>query len=196
MGAQAQISGFVRWLLTWPILVIVALNIENTVSDAGYSTVINQHWKEAYPVLKEAYVYATSGYVLYPALVLLGATIYEWIAFMSNRMESDGSAYQRWLVKQSAENLAIAFRKKGIVRRTIKPDREIRRFNRRLTQFDLPAVPESFSDDEEVNKAFGSYLLLINKGHFDHARQFIQAAILTLDSELQSLPDIERKTPL
>lgn len=186
MGAKSKIAGFVRWVLTWPILVIIALNIENAVSEAGYSTIFNWRWAEDQPMLTGIYDVATSGWILYPILVLFGAILYEWVVYTSNRMEAPGSSYQKWLVCWLAETMSAAFLKRGISRRSIKPDRDITRFNNRLAQFDLPPVPVDFTGPEEHNREISSYLMLITKGQFDHARQFIMGINLETDSAPQS----------
>ena len=196
MGAQAKIGAFVRWLLTWPALVVFALNIENAISKAGYGTIIDQHWKDALPVLKDAYGATTSAWVLYPALIILGAVIYEWIRTLSNRMEADGSAYQLWLVRQQAESLSAAFRKEGVFRRLAKPSQEIPRLNNRLEKLNLPPIPTDFNEREQPNQVVSVYLLLLSKGHVDDALAFILNANPIASASRQSPQGTESETPL
>lgn len=185
MQTQSKIAAFVRWILTWPVLVIMALNIENATSEAGYATIINQHWKDTFPMLKVIYGYATSSWVLYPALIFFGASLYEWIAFTSNRMEADGSRHQKWLITSNADNMAAAFFRKGLARASIRPERDLVKMNNRLEKFNLPKIPLSFENDQNINNIFGSYLTIISKGQFDHARQFIEQSNLERDGEHQ-----------
>ena len=163
------------------MLVILALNLENAASQAGYGSVVNRHWKEASPVLRGIYEFVTAGYILYPTLILTGAVLYEWIGYTSTRMETRGSAYQRWLISTNAEAYATAFFGPGFTRRSIKPDRDLVRMNERLAGCDMPLVAETFDQSDEVNAAYGSYLVLLAKGQWHHARRFIESANLDLD---------------
>ena len=181
MQTQSRISAFVRWVLSWPVLVILALNLENTASQAGYGSVINQHWKQASPMLRGIYDFATAGYVLYPALILTGAVLYEWIGYTSTRMEADGSVYQRWLIATNADAYATAFFGPGFTRRSIRPNRDLVKMNKRLAGFAMPLVPETFDHDDETNALYGSYLSLIAKGQWHHAKSFIESANLGSD---------------
>ena len=185
MGAQAKIGAFGRWVLTWPALVVFALNIENATSEAGYATIINQHWKDTQPVLKEIYEAATSAWVLYPSLILLGAVIYEWVRHTSNRMEADGSAYRKMLVRMQAESLANAFKKDGLSRKLSKSGSEIPLINRRLLALNLPSIPPDFSGDDQLNLRTSIYLLLIARGHDDEAIAYLGNASQSTGSEPQ-----------
>jgi len=185
MGLQAKIASTVRWVITWPVLVIIALNIENAISEAGYGTIINQHWKDTAPVLNGIYAAATSPWIWNPTLIILGAVAYEWVTHTVIKIESDGSNFQRWLVKQGAENLASAFMRNGLFRRMTN-GREIEKLNRRLSAFNLPTIPPEIGADEADNATVGSYLALVAQGQFAHARTFLTAATLDLDSETQS----------
>lgn len=181
MGIQSKIGSFVRWALTWPVLVIVALNLENAASEAGYSMVINRHWKDTVPVLSELYSWAVSPLIWYPALIFWGAAIYEWVRHLSNEMEAKGSRYRIWLLKMIAESAAPAFLKNGLARKMIKKDRDLTVLNARLAGADLPQVPITFSDDESVNAIYGSYLTLVANRQFEHAKAFLEQANLTRD---------------
>jgi hypothetical protein len=136
-----NLGRFVRWALTWPLLVIVALNLENAALQAGYSTIIQKHWREASPMLNDFYSFATSHWIWYPTIFLLGATAYEWVTHTVNKMEKSGSSFQRWLLKNKADLLAPAFSKVGFSRRTITADKEIgllERFSSRLNRKGIP----------------------------------------------------------
>lgn len=170
---QKRLGQFIRWLLTWPILVVLALNINNSATKAGYGSVIDQHWKDALPVLKDLYDLATSTWLWYPTLVLTGAVCYEWIVYTIKRCETDGSGFQRWLVQRNAETFSPAFLKKGFTRRNVKPDVNFYKLNSRLVQFDMPLLPPDYDESEEINAVYGSYLLLLSKGQFAHAKAFI-----------------------
>jgi hypothetical protein len=177
-----NLGRFVRWALTWPLLVIVALNLENAAAQAGYSTIIQQHWRDASLMLNEIYSYATSPWIWYPTIFLLGATVYEWVTHTIDKMERDGSGFQKWLLKSKADLVAPAFSKAGLSRKTITADKEIALLNRRLSAFALPIVPMDFEASEAVNQCYGSYLVLISKGSFEHAKAFIQSQAALLQS--------------
>jgi hypothetical protein len=177
-----NLGRFVRWALTWPLLVIVALNLENAALQAGYSTIIQKHWREASPMLNDFYSFATSHWIWYPTIFLLGATAYEWVTHTVNKMEKSGSSFQRWLLKNKADLLAPAFSKVGFSRRTITADKEIGLLNKRLEAFSLPTVPVNFDVSEPVNECYGSYLVLVSKGNFAHAKAFIQSQAALLQS--------------
>lgn len=170
---RKQLGSFVRWFITWPILVILALNIENAAGSAGVATIINQHWKDAFPMLNEIYQFATSPLVLYPALIIFGAIFYEWAAYTLQRADKHGSKFQRWLITTNADTLSSAFLRNGLYRKAIKADQELPKMNLRLLAFDMPTLPENFQNDERINSIYGTYLLILAKGNFHHAKSFI-----------------------
>lgn len=177
MGIQSKVSGAIRWLVTWPILVVTALNIENATSKAGYDTLINQHWKDSVPVLNEIYSWATSAWIWYPTLIILGAVLYEWTGYHLKKMERTDSGVRRWMLKTGAESLASGFLRPGLFRK-MTHEGEIERVNERLAAFGLPTVSNAISDDEAINAMYGSYLALIAQGQFEHARRFLEAALV------------------
>ncbi len=167
------IRGTMRRAITWTALVIVSLNIESAVSKAGYDTVIDHHWRDVFPMVKLIHSILTSPWLWYPTLLLIGALTYEWLIYVSDQMDKPRSPYQRWLISSNANTLAAAFLSDGIYRRTVKPDREIAKMNRRLADFGLPLVPSDFNNIESVNQAYGSYLTLLAKDQAELAIQLI-----------------------
>ncbi|HEY1606007.1 MAG TPA: hypothetical protein VGF77_10475 [Allosphingosinicella sp.] len=174
MSIRAKIGTVTRWA-TWPILVVVGFNIENAASQAGYGILINQHWKDSIPMLKTAYEMASSPFITYPSLMLLGASLYEWIARIVDKAELPGRGFQRWLIKFNSDVTSGVFLKNGYYRRTMKPA-DLKTMNRRLGTCGLPLIPETFKD-ERLNGIYGSYLALLAKGRFEHAQEFIKGQI-------------------
>jgi hypothetical protein len=70
--------------------------------------------------------------------------------------------------------MSAAFLTKGYFRKSLKLE-QTQKMNRRLLACGLPQVPETFSENEELNKVYGSYFALLSKGQFEHAREFIEA---------------------
>jgi len=173
MSARSTIRAIVRWA-TWPLAVVIAFNIENAAKQAGYGSLISDHWKESIPVLSDIYQASIVPWVIYPALVLLGAVIYEWIIRTVEKAERPGGGFQRWLIKFKADIMASAFLKNGYYRKTMKGE-EVQKMNRRLQGCGLPLIPETFSEDEAVNQIYGSYMILLSKGQFAHAEEFIRS---------------------
>ena len=171
MSVRAKIATAIRWA-TWPVLVIVGLNIENAARQAGYATLISEHWKDSIPVVSEAYDLASTSWVIYPALMFLGAGTYAWVARIAERAERPGGAFQRCLIRINCDSLATAFFKKGFVRKRAKPE-EIEKINRKLVACSLTPVPVTFSKNEELNRVYGSYCALLSKGQFEHAEEFL-----------------------
>lgn len=184
MGLRTGIRKFVRWVLTWPLLVIVALNLENVASEAGYSNFIVQQWRQTSPMIMELYSWATAPWITYPTVFLSGMMAYEWIGYVAIKMERDGSTYQRWLVRIGADNLTAAFSKAGFTRKTIKPETDLVLMNKRLAAFDLTQLPLDFDRDEDHNRIYASYLALIAKGEFGHAQSFILSQIAILNAHV------------
>ena len=178
MGFQTKIAGFVRWVLTWPVLVVIALNLENATSEAGYATIINQHWKDAFPLLRDLYALAMSPWIWYPALIFAGAVLYEWVRYTSNKMEAKGSRYRLWLLKLAADGASPAFLRNGLTRKLIKQERDLGVLNARLAMCELPHVPTEIGDDERVNVSYGIYLTLVGRGLIDHAKEFLSRSNL------------------
>jgi hypothetical protein len=189
---RKKLGQFIRWITTWPLLVILALNIESSATQAGYSTIINHHWKAVFPMMKEIYDWATSPWILYSTIFILGASAYEWVVYTISRAESEGSNFQKWIIKIGSDNLRNAFYINGLARKTTKPDQEIIKMNNRLASFNMPLIPSDFSLPEEINKLYASYLLLLSTGEFEHAKTFIESQEILL----QSHSSIEVKTPL
>lgn len=161
---------------TWPLLVVLAFNLENAATDAGYSSVLGDRWRDASPMISAVYEAVVSPTIFYPALVFLGAVVYEWIAAFVEVADRPGSRFQKSLIKLYAPPLAVAFRKKGFNRFTMSIDREVRKINARLESFSMPLLPPELFEDEALNREYATYLTILGDGDFEAARLYLQAA--------------------
>lgn len=187
---SAKLGGFVRWLFTWPILVIVALNLENIAQSSGYDTIISENKQDVWPVFVGLYAGLTSPWVWYPTIFLCGVITYEWVLYFSDKMEKDGSKYQRRLLKTNANNSSQAYAKAGFYRRNSRPEKSLVILNRQLESFGLASVPFTFESPEEVNRIYGTYLFIVAKGEFEHANLFIKSMSKTIRAAMR-----ERQLP-
>ena len=148
-------------------------------------------------MINDIYELCTSPLILYPALLLAGATIYEWTVFASLRMDRPGSRWQLYLLKQSASLAENAFLSPGLSRNIFNPEQSIEALNKRLENFSLPLVPDVFSPNENVNKLYAQYLSLIKTGDIDLAKRIfvkLKPIIKAEASQLQSPLSIVSKT--
>jgi len=141
-------------LVTWPVLVVVAINIENAADLIGVSDELTQNWTLIMSWMTWVYDFATTPWVLNVALVALGATLYEWTTWASQKYDARSPVYRKWVTKGRARNLAGAFAKNGFFRKRMPIDDMIIDINERLAFLGLPLVPDSITGDEEVNRAF------------------------------------------
>lgn len=174
MVIKPYISAFVRWLLTWPLLVILALNIENFATAGGFANLLASlagHWPSVVSLLGVFYAVLISKWVLYPALFLSGCIFYEWVLHIGSKLEYSHAWYRRLAARYVADANRGAFDKNGFSRKLVSENALVA-LNCRLEKVGLPVIPTFFNEDEDINKMIGLYLQYVSKGDFSFAEKF------------------------
>lgn len=173
MGIRAFISFFIKWVITWPLLVILGINLENLVSGFGYSDILPKDLRLFNQTMATLYGVITSKAVLYPSLFLSGCVFYEWACNFIIKMEKKNSRFRIFLLKLNANSTSQVFEEKSFLRRVTNVTIALDRMNKNLSAAGLPNVPNSLNEIQEINTIYAEYLALVSKGHFDIARIFM-----------------------
>ncbi len=189
------IGSVIRKVLTWPLLVILGLNIESFVTDRGLATLISEHWQRLSPVLNDIYSVISSPYLLYPIVFILGVTFWEWIIYSAYaRSKFDGKSLSK-ATKFQALGLVGSFREPWVQRRMQRSINfgALAYMNDLLEADGMPPVPDSFFSNERINKFFSQYLRMVSEGDRDIAIKFYQNIIIPTIDEVH-LPEPPRDT--
>ena len=184
VGIERKIGALLRRIFLWPVGIVLAVNVENWASNAGFGNIVFQHWKATVPMLTDLYELATSSAVIYPTLFCGGMLAYEFGLIGALRAERKSSWFRMRLVRSLADPAAEAFFKPGLVRRMTFTDRDLPRLNRRLIAAGLDVVPETFDGPEETNKIYGAYLMLISRGEISLAQDYLKKSGVSSDVDL------------
>lgn len=185
MSLRSLLSRFVRWFVTWPLLVIVAINIESLASIKGLSEVLPENWSWIVSILTRAYEFTTSTWVSYLAIFLLGCIFYEWVSYLSKRMDSRNSKYYRWTTKFYASSAAEMFMKNGYFRKMNGSGFFLEDLNIRLSHFGLPIIPNKTDSNEAINRVYAGYLEFVSSGDFEFAKVYLVEMDRHIKGELQ-----------
>ena len=180
-----KIAWFIRKALTWPLLVVVGLNIESFITDRGLASLISAHWQGVSPVLNVVYSLIASPYLLYPIAFMMGATAWEWLLYRAySGSKFDGMSLSR-ATKFQALGLVGSFRENGMMRRMHIKSKHggLAYMNDLLTADGMPPVPDVFFEDENINKICSQYLRMVSDGERDIAKKFYANVIVPTINE-------------
>jgi hypothetical protein len=194
------LSWVLRWLVFWPVFVVLTLNIENAATGGGLADLIARQWGRVAPMIDAIYSVIASPFVLYPAIFLFGAWTYETFLYrLHSRERFDKTTISR-ATKFYAMSLVEAFKKKGFARWMLRAGRygSIDVLNDRLKAEGLPPIPSVPFDEERVNRAFAQYLRIVSEGEREICGQYFSNVVLPTLDEVFPAPSkqgTEEETP-
>lgn len=195
-----KISWAFRWVILWPVLVILGINIEVWATGRGLEGLLLGKSPRFGPMLVDVYTAITAPWVTHLATLLLGGAAYEWIMLFIHRRPDFGGPGINRATKFKALSLVIPFRKNGFARGMHKRTQlgALDQLNELLKRDKLPPIPDNFFDDDELNKMFSAYLRIVSDGDRGLAKTYWTGVVRkTLDERFppQSLAEIEQEKP-
>jgi hypothetical protein len=177
--ATGKFRTFARWAI-WPVLVVLALNIENRAKAWGLDAISPSALAEAMRA-SEVYQSLTSDTALYVALFLAGGCTFAWLGRMIEVLDRS----DRWAINglsTECENLANAL--DGFL---FMPLGSNARLNKKLARFGFDPIPEKIDRrSREQRERVARYLRAIGpamKSDLAYA-QGLGSAALHLNKEM------------
>jgi hypothetical protein len=193
MGLRSFIGRTTRWI-TWPAIVVIALNIESWATDNGLGDLLQNPSLLVPDMIVSAYQFLLQPWVIYVSTFVAGCFFYEWVAQISARIDRRSPKYSWMLTKVYAANVKSGFAKPGFSRWMLNRYDYVGVLNDRLEDLGLPKVPEEITDNEGLNRAYAQYVGMIGEGDWRLAHAFFQRVIEPGRLQAQ-LPD-DRTDPL
>jgi hypothetical protein len=171
-----------RWA-AWPLGIVIALNIQNRATEAGYSRISLRGLLRSED-MTELYSAFTSDWVWGGALFLAGAVTFSWLHHWLEKSEGKQGPWARTSLAANCEGVAKMLENPGLGRFLMNPGRQIQNLNKGLVNFGFEPIADFDPKDEGRNKRSARYLRAIHgpikSGNLEHARE-IGEAVLSLE---------------
>jgi len=158
-STRSIVTAAFRWA-TFPLVVIVGLNIQNRATEAGYSRVSLRALFQSKD-MTDLYNEVTSDWVWGAALFFAGVVVSSWLYYWLEQSEGKQGSWARTSLAGMCENAAKWLERPGINRWLSKPRRFIPMLNKRLIAFGFEPIPDFDPKNEERNKRSARYLRAI-----------------------------------
>jgi hypothetical protein len=145
-----------RWL-SYPLFVVVALNIESAATKAGYDSVLSQFVADG-SVMREIADTLTSPLASYVAVFLLGGSILAWFGLYLERHEGQGRGPSLYFIALHCEALADYLKSKKEKYWLEGKNHPLHKANTMLRGIGFTEVPPEVMSDPALANAYRVYL--------------------------------------